>query len=63
MLDDEVQSAPIIQSEIAGGHAQITLGSSSPDQQREEARSLALLFQSGALAAPLVLTSENFFPR
>lgn len=46
-----------------GGHAQITLGSSSPDQQREEARSLALLFQSGALAAPLVLTSENFFPR
>jgi preprotein translocase subunit SecD len=61
-LDGRVESAPVIQSRIVGGHAQITMGMAAPDQQGEEALRLALVLRSGALAAPLTLMTEELVP-
>ena len=54
VLDGKVQSAPVIQSAIEGGEAQIT-GNFSP----EEATELALVLRSGALPAPIVINEER----
>ncbi|MBA4393340.1 MAG: protein translocase subunit SecDF [Desulfobacca sp.] len=48
VLDQVVQSAPVIQERISGGHAQIT-GSFS----MEEASDLAIVLRAGALPAPV----------
>ena len=48
VLDSVVQSAPVIQERISGGHAQIT-GSFS----MEEASDLAIVLRAGALPAPV----------
>ena len=48
ILDQIVQSAPVIQERISGGHAQIT-GSFS----MEEATDLAIVLRAGALPAPV----------
>jgi len=48
VLDQVVQSAPVIQERISGGHAQIT-GSFS----MEEATDLAIVLRAGALPAPV----------
>jgi SecD/SecF fusion protein len=48
ILDDIVQSAPVIQERIAGGRAQIT-GNFTP----EEANDLAIVLRAGALPAPV----------
>ncbi len=48
VLDDIVQSAPVIQEPISGGNAQIT-GSFSA----EEAHDLAIVLRAGALPAPV----------
>ena len=48
VLDNVVQSAPVIQERISGGHAQIT-GSFS----MEEASDLAIVLRAGALPAPV----------
>ncbi len=59
ILDARVESAPVIQTRIAGGHAQITLGASDPQTQLEEARQLELVLRSGALPAPISPSNEQ----
>jgi preprotein translocase subunit SecD len=54
VLDGNVYSAPVIQAKIAGGHAQITLGSGADyNKIMREARDLALVLRAGALPVQL----------
>jgi preprotein translocase subunit SecD len=59
ILDDRVESAPVIQGPIPGGQAQITLGSSDPEIQLRDARKLELVLRSGALPAPISPSNEQ----
>jgi len=60
VLDDTVDSAPVIQSKIAGGSAQITLGGAkSYNQLLQEANELSLVLRSGALPAPVSVLEER----
>jgi preprotein translocase subunit SecD len=59
VLDGKVESAPVIQSKISGGHGQITLGSGSIDEQLKDARKLELVLRSGALPAPISPSSQQ----
>ncbi|HEY6562561.1 MAG TPA: protein translocase subunit SecD [Polyangiaceae bacterium] len=59
ILDNRVESAPVIQSRIPGGHASITLGSQDPEVQLRDARKLELVLRSGALPAPISPTNEQ----
>ena len=59
ILDGKVESAPVIQSKIAGGHGQITLGAGSVEQQLADARKLELVLRSGALPAPISPSNEQ----
>lgn len=59
ILDDRVQSAPVILGRIAGGNAQITMGSDDPQQQLTDARKLELVLRAGALPAPLSPSNEQ----
>ena len=59
VVNGEVSSAPVIQSAIYGGHAQLTLGMKSPLAQHEEAQLLAALLRSGALTVPLRVISAH----
>src|SRR5690606_20787897 len=59
ILDGKVESAPVIQTKISGGRAQITLGSADPQTQLEEARQLELVLRSGALPAPISPSNEQ----
>ena len=54
MLDEEVNSAPVIKERIGGGQARITLGSSSnPQQILRECQALTKVLNQGAYAAPV----------
>lgn len=60
VLDDVVVSDPVIQTRIAGGTAQITLGSDKPVAEVDaDAQSLALILRSGALPAPITVLEER----
>src|SRR5205814_2249289 len=60
VLDDTVDSAPIIQSEIPGGICSIHLGGLKPiNEILEEAKDLALVLKSGALPAPVRILEER----
>lgn len=59
ILDDEINSAPVIKSKIGGGHASITLGSGDPERQLEDANRLKDVLQSGALPAPISPSNES----
>ncbi|HTM46461.1 MAG TPA: protein translocase subunit SecD [Polyangiaceae bacterium] len=59
ILDERVESAPVIQDRIGGGNARITLGSSDPERQVEDARKLELVLKSGALPAPITPSNEQ----
>ncbi len=60
VLDDVVVSDPVIQTQIGGGTAQITLGSDKPRQEIEkDAQQLALILRSGALPAPITILEER----
>jgi len=59
ILDDEIDSAPVIRTKIAGGRASITLGSGDPEQQLQQARQLELVLRSGALPAPINPSNES----
>lgn len=59
ILDGRIESAPVIQSEIAGGNASITLGSTDPETQLRDARKLELVLRSGALPAPITPSNEQ----
>lgn len=59
VLDDVVDSAPIIQGPIPNGSAQITLGGAkTQDEILADARALAIVLKAGALPAP-VYPQEN----
>ncbi|MGE0320873.1 MAG: protein translocase subunit SecD [Polyangiaceae bacterium] len=59
ILDGKVESAPVIQTRIPGGHATITMGSGDPQVQLERSRNLELVLRSGALPAPISLSNEQ----
>ena len=54
-----MESAPVIQSRIAGGHAQITMGARDPDIQLADSKKLELVLRSGALPAPITKSNEQ----
>jgi len=59
VLDDKVESAPYIQSQITS-NGQITLGSGRSQQdQLNEANQIALVLRSGALPAPVTIAAES----
>jgi preprotein translocase subunit SecD len=53
ILDGNVYSAPVIQTRIGGGRAQITLGTGGFNSMMSEARDLALVLRAGALPVQL----------
>ena len=60
VLDDTVDSAPIIQTEIPGGICSIHLGGLKPiNEVLDEAKDLALVLKSGALPAPVRILEER----
>src|SRR3954467_212423 len=60
VLDDTVDSASIIQSEIPGGICSIHLGGLKPvNEILDEAKDLALVLKSGALPAPVRILEER----
>ncbi len=59
ILDDTIDSAPVIKSKIAGGRASITLGAGDPETQLANARKLELVLRSGALPAPITPSNES----
>jgi preprotein translocase subunit SecD len=59
ILDDVIDSAPVIKTKIAGGHASITLGVGDPEQQLKNARKLELVLRSGALPAQISPSNES----
>lgn len=59
ILDGKIESAPVIQDRIAGGHASITMGSSDPAVQLRDSRKLELVLRSGALPAPISPSNEQ----
>ena len=60
VLDNNVKSAPVLQSHIPDGRAQITLGSySSHEQMMKEASDLSLVLRAGALPAPIEILGNQ----
>jgi len=60
VLDDRVESAPVIQSEIGGGNCQITLGGTRDyNETMQEAKDLVLVLRAGALPAPIRPANEQ----
>ncbi len=60
VLDDRAESAPVIQTRIGGGRAQITLGSMLDyNKLLEEANQLVIVLRAGALPAPLRPANEQ----
>lgn len=59
ILDDEINSPPVIRSKISGGRASITLGAGDPEAVLERARRLELVLRSGALPAPISPSNES----
>ena len=59
VLDELVYSAPIVQSEIAGGRSSITLGTGDLNKQIQEAEDLANILKAGALPAPARIIEET----
>ncbi len=60
VLDDNVDSAPVIQSRIPSGNVSITLGGSRTSQEiLAEANALAVVLNAGALPAPVYPQEER----
>ncbi|GAC1541103.1 MAG: protein translocase subunit SecD [Myxococcales bacterium] len=60
VLDDTVDSAPVIQTPITEGNCRITLGGLKPiNEILDEAKDLALVLKSGALPAPVRILEER----
>lgn len=59
VLDNRVESAPVIQARIGGGRCQITLGFGNHQQILDEANSLVIVLKAGALPAPIEPRSEQ----
>jgi preprotein translocase subunit SecD len=59
ILDDAIDSAPVIKTKIGGGRASITMGAGDPEKQLQDARKLELVLRSGALPAPITPSNES----
>ena len=59
ILDDLVDSAPVIKQKIGGGKATITMGAGDPEKQLHDANQLHIVLQSGALPAPITPSNES----
>jgi preprotein translocase subunit SecD len=60
ILDEKINSAPVIEGRIGGGHARITMGGySDPFQLQNDAKDLVAVLRTGALPAPLKKTFET----
>ena len=59
ILDDAINSAPVIRQKIGGGRASITMGQGDPDKQLKDAERLEMVLRSGALPAPITLSNES----
>ncbi len=59
ILDGNVYTAPNIQSKIAGGRAQITLGTGNFNKLMKEARDVALVLRAGALPVELEFQEQR----
>jgi preprotein translocase subunit SecD len=60
ILDKDINSAPVIQSKIGGGNAQITMGGMRSHQEiLQEASDLVLVLKAGALPAPVKIEEER----
>jgi preprotein translocase subunit SecD len=60
ILDDRIQSAPVIETRITGGRARITMGGfGDPQQLQQEAKDLVAVLRVGALPAPIKLVEER----
>lgn len=60
VLEDVVDSAPVINEPITGGNASITMGGSrTREEMIKDANSLALVLKAGALPAPITFREEK----
>lgn len=60
VLEDIVDSAPVINEPITGGSAQITMGGNrTRDEMIRDANQLALVLKAGALPAPVTFREER----
>jgi|GEM_PF-101981 len=60
VLEDRVNSAPIINEPITGGRAQISMGGSGAlNEQLQSANDLVLVLKSGSLMAPMTVVEER----
>jgi preprotein translocase subunit SecD len=59
VLDDIVDSAPVIQGPIPNGNASITLGGRNQQEVLEEAQALTIVLKAGALPAPVYPREER----
>jgi preprotein translocase subunit SecD len=60
VLDENIDSAPVIQERIAGGNAQITFHTTTDLQVlRNQAHDLAIVLRAGALPAPVTILEER----
>jgi len=59
VLDGNVYSAPVVQGRIAGGSAQVTLGTGDYNTMMTEARDLALVLRAGALPVELIFEEQR----
>ena len=59
VLDDQVQSAPVVQGEIPGGQSSISMGGGDVNSQLRDAMDLANILEAGALPAPARIIDET----
>ena len=60
ILDEKINSAPVIEGRIGGGHARITMGGMGDAfKMQEDAKDLVAVLRTGALPAPLKKTFET----
>ena len=59
ILDEIVDSAPVIRTKIGGGRATITMGAGDPEKQLHDAHQLERVLKSGALPAPITPSNES----
>ena len=60
ILDDKVNSAPVIQAKIAGGRSTITMGGHNAKEVYKEAQDLVDVLRTGSLPAPLKEESSSY---
>jgi preprotein translocase subunit SecD len=60
ILDDKVNSAPVIQAKIGGGRSTITMGGTNSKEVFKEAQDLVDVLRTGSLPAPLKEESSSF---